>query len=385
MHKVGIVGDGQLGRMMIQAAVNSHLPYEFGILGEDPNSSAYRLARRYGMTFHVAKNIKDFDGTLELAEWADVVTYEIESVNVDALESAQRMGKPVYPSPASLRIIKDKFDQKTFLRGRGLPVPDFLPVESDDSLYRAGNEFGYPVVFKRRAGGYDGRGNYVAHSRDDLDRVFAELKDRRLMAEPYVNFDREVSVIVARDVLGNIATYRVGENIHDGGILRTTIVPARVNERLHSEARDIGIETMKAFDGVGVFGIEMFVTPAGVMINEVAPRVHNSGHYTIEAYEESQFLRHLKAISGTRLCNSQMLYSAAVMRNILSPSVYDGPCTLEIPDSAPPVYFHDYKKDHRKPRQKMGHLTAVGEDVEHLQSLTHRALGSIRFKKSVTE
>ncbi|HJU13853.1 MAG TPA: 5-(carboxyamino)imidazole ribonucleotide synthase [Candidatus Nitrosotalea sp.] len=377
---LGIIGGGQLGMMLTEAARD--LPEHISkVVVLDPTKDC--PAARAGAEQIVA-DFKDKNAIVELSLKSDIITYEIESGNSEVLESL-KAPVSVNPSPATLRIIQDKFTQKTFLRENGIPVPDFLPIESMEDLEKALRSFGYPALLKARRDAYDGRGNFRIESKEQVQSAYNLFKGRHMMLERWVDFRMEVSVIAARNTLGEIATYPVVENIHKENILEMTIAPARVEAEIAMEAEKIAKRTMEVLHGAGVFGIEMFVTrDSKVVINEIAPRVHNSGHHTLQSSETSQFEQHLRAILGLPL-GSTKLKHFAVMRNILGPNGFSGrykPITLQNGNG---IFLKMYNKDEAKPQRKLGHINVIDvsddKDIDALISRAEKARDSIRFER----
>ena len=380
MSKVlGIIGGGQLGMMLAEAAkkMPEHISQVI-VLDPTENCPAARAGAK-----QIIADFKDKNAIVELSLQSDIITYEIESGDSQVLESLTA-STSVNPSPATLRIIQDKFTQKTFLRDNGIPVPEFLSIESLEDLKRKISSFGYPVLLKARRDAYDGRGNFRIESKDQVESAYKFFEGRQMMIEKLVDFKMEVSVIAARNTTGEIATYPVVENIHRENILEMTIAPARVETQVAKDAKGIAKKTMEVLHGAGVFGIEMFVTQNNqVLINEIAPRVHNSGHHTLQSSNTSQFEQHLRAILGLPL-GSTRLEHYTVMRNILGPKNFSGrykPITIE---NKKGVYLKMYNKDEAKPQRKLGHINVVDiddtKDTDMLINMAEAARNSIKFE-----
>jgi 5-(carboxyamino)imidazole ribonucleotide synthase len=258
-------------------------------------------------------------------------------------------------------MIQDKFLQKSFLRQNNIPVTDFAEISSLKDLKQKIREFGFPVLLKARRDAYDGRGNYVIKSEDAIENAHSYFAGRTLMLEKFVDFKMEVSVIAARNTKGQIATYPVVENIHENNILRMTIAPARVSDIVSNQAEQVAHETMRVLHGAGVFGIEMFVTSDDkILINEIAPRVHNSGHHTLQSTKTSQFEQHLRAILGLELGDTKLMHPA-IMYNILGPNDFTGKYKIsEIKMNN--LYLKMYGKSESKPQRKLGHFNLIDED-----------------------
>jgi len=375
---LGIIGGGQLGMMLTEAAKNmSEYISDTIVLDPTKNCPASRVGAK-----QIVADFKDKNAIVELSLQSDIITYEIESGDSKVLESLHGEVS-INPSPGTLRIIQDKYLQKQFLRQNDIPVADFDIIETVQDLEKKINDFQYPALLKARRDAYDGRGNFKIENHSQIETAYKQFSGRPMMIEKFVDFKMEVSVIAARNIHGEIATYPLVENIHKDNILEFTIAPARVDAKIASEADRIAKKTMDVFHGAGVFGIEMFVTKDDkVLINEIAPRVHNSGHHTLQSSETSQFEQHLRAILGLPL-GSTKLKHATIMCNILGPKDFTGrykPITLEQKDG---VYLKMYHKDDAKPQRKLGHFNVVDEqdtrDMESLMKKTIKLKDSIRF------
>jgi len=354
---LGIIGGGQLGMMLTEAA--NKFPNEISeVIVLDPTKGC--PASQVGAKQIIA-DFKDEKAIIDISTKADILTYEIESGNSDVLKSMESKTK-INPSPDTLKKIQDKLVQKTFLAENQLPVPEFVEVNSLDDLQQKIKKFGFPSLLKTRKNAYDGRGNFKINSEKDLKTAYVKFRNQSLMLEKYVDFRMEVSVIAARNTQGEIATYPLVENIHEENILRTTIAPARVSKEIIENAEQVAKKTMDVLKGAGVFGIEMFVTKDDrILINEIAPRVHNSGHHTLQSSETSQFEQHLRAILGLNLGSTKLLKNT-IMWNLLGPKNFTGkykPVTIE-PQKG--VYLKMYNKMESKPKRKLGHLNVVDLD-----------------------
>ena len=349
--RLGIIGGGQLGMMITEAAKNlSDAISEITVLDPTDNCPAAQAGAK-----QIVGDFKDELAILKLAEQSDIITYEIESGNTDVLS---KLKAEIEPSPSTLSIIQDKLSQKTFLSENGLPVSQFYEITSLDDLREKIKDLGLPVLLKSRRDAYDGRGNFKITSSDDVEKAYQHFDGKSLMVEKFVNFKMEVSVIAARNTKGNIAIYPLVENIHENNILKVTIAPARVSDDVISNAGEIAKKTMEVLKGAGVFGIEMFIDQDNkIIINEIAPRVHNSGHHTLQSCKTSQFEQHLRAILGLELGSTDLVHKT-VMCNILGPDGFEGkykPVQLE-KDGA---YLKMYGKDVSKPQRKLGHFNVV--------------------------
>ena len=312
MSKIlGIIGGGQLGMMLTEAAQN--MKEEISkVIVLDPTENC--PAAKVGAEQIIA-DFKDEESIKKLSELSDIITYEIESGNSDVLKKLEA-NTEINPSPETLRIIQDKFLQKQFLQENGIAVAEFEKVENREELEKMIEKLGLPLLLKTRRDAYDGRGNYKINSKNDIDDALDLFAGKTLMVEKFVNFQKEVSVIAARNTKGEISTYPVVENLHENNILRMTIAPGRVSEKVREEAEYVAHKTMEVLHGAGVFGIEMFVTQDDrILINEIAPRVHNSGHHTLQSSNISQFELHLRAILGMELGDTS-IKSPTIMYNI---------------------------------------------------------------------
>ncbi|MFP4661417.1 MAG: 5-(carboxyamino)imidazole ribonucleotide synthase [Halanaerobiales bacterium] len=369
-QKIGIIGGGQLGKMMILEAKKMGLY----IIILDPTAScpADSIADE-----HIVADFDDENAIRNLAKKVDVITYEFEHIGVDILKELEKEGHKVYPTAKSLEIIQNKYTQKDVLQQNGIPVPEFIEVSSIDDIKAAGDRFSYPLMLKSCTGGYDGKGNYVIKSPEKIGQAYQELGAGRLplMVEEFIPFTKEISVLACRDIDGDITVFPVGENEHRDNILYETRVPADISSRLTEEAMDLAQQVMEVFSGIGMFCIEMFVTEDGkLMINEIAPRPHNSGHYTIEGCVTSQFEQHIRAISGLPLGDTALV-RPSVMRNILgtgeegAAEVIGIEKALEIQG----VKAHIYDKKVSRPGRKMGHITVTAETLKEAVKRACRA------------
>lgn len=376
--KIGIIGGGQLGQMMILEA--KKMGFYITVLDPTLNCPAHTIVDE-----HIVADFEDEKAIRLLAEKSDVVTYEFEHINAQVLKQLEAEGKKVYPTATSLEIIQNKFSQKSLLKKDGIPVPDFMAVSSPAEILAAGKEYGFPLMLKACTGGYDGKGNYVVKNENDCENGYKELGGGTLplMAEKFYPFIMEISVLACRAINGDIKVYPVAENIHKDSILDKTRVPASISSKTTENAMNLAKRVMEVFEGVGMFCVEMFVDKDGnVAINEVAPRPHNSGHYTIEACVTSQFEQHIRAVSGLPLGDSSLV-RPVVMRNILGEEGSSGKAVVEGADEAlaiPGVTLHVYGKETSKPKRKMGHLTATAATLEEAEKNADMAKDFIKIK-----
>ena len=350
---IGIIGGGQLGQMLTFAAKQAGM--RVVILDPNPDCSAAQAADS-----SIVAEYSDKKAIEELARRSDVLTYEFENVDLEALEDVS--DKVLIPQGTELlRITKDRLREKTFLKEHGLQVAPFAAVSCKEDLVSAIEEIGYPSVLKTCEGGYDGKSQLVLHTREDLKNADELLEQGRCILEGWVEFSMECSVMVARNMDGAISVFPVSENINRNQILHESIVPARMSEELQSNAKKMAEKIADSLNLCGILGVEMFVGADGrLYVNELAPRPHNSGHYSIEACNFSQFAVHNRAI-----CNWPMpkidLLSPVVMVNILGQHV-DGCRKLVL--KKPQWHFHDYGKGEIRIDRKMGHVTILTDDIE---------------------
>jgi len=349
--RLGIIGGGQLGMMITEAAKNlsEHIS-EIIVLDPTENCPAAQAGAK-----QIVGDFKDEIAILKLAEQSDIITYEIESGNTDVLSNLKAK---IEPSPSTLGIIQDKLSQKMFLSENGLPVSQFYEITSLDDLREKIKDLGLPVLLKSRRDAYDGRGNFKITSSNEVEKAYQHFDGKSLMVEKFVNFKMEVSVIAARNTKGDITTYPLVENIHQNNILKMTIAPARVSNDVISNAGEIAKNTMEVLKGAGVFGIEMFIDQDDkILINEIAPRVHNSGHHTLQSCKTSQFEQHLRAILGLELGSTDLIHKT-IMCNILGSDGFEGKYKpVEIEKDG--VYLKMYGKSVSKPQRKLGHFNIV--------------------------
>ena len=360
---LGIIGGGQLGMMLTEAA--KKMPEHISkVIVLDPNENC--SASLVGAEQIVA-DFKDKDSIINLANQVDIITYEIESGDSDVLKSVENKAE-INPSPETLKTIQDKFLQKTFLQNHNIPVPEFIKVENIEEVKEGLKKFGYPALLKARRDAYDGKGNFKIDSENEIQTAFDYFKGQKLMLEKFVPFKMEVSVIASRNTKGEIKTYPLVENIHEKNILRETIAPSRTSNEVSEKAEKIASNTMDVLKGAGVFGIEMFVTQDDeIVINEIAPRVHNSGHHTLQSSKTSQFEQHLRAILGLDLGSTELLHNT-IMYNILGNLDFQGEYK-KIEISEKNIFLKMYEKKISKPLRKLGHLNIVGFEKQSIDEL----------------
>jgi 5-(carboxyamino)imidazole ribonucleotide synthase len=345
---LGLVGGGQLGRMSALAA--ARLGYRCHILTRERDSPAGQVS--------AAVTISDYQDPLALREFAaavDVISFEFENVSAEGLDLLASL-KPVRPAPGILRISQDRVAEKRFINGVGVPTAPWRAIATLDELRAATAELGLPAVLKTTRLGYDGKGQRLLRQPDELAAAFAELVPKPLILEGFVDFAQEISVVVARGADGGLSAFDTVENRHRDQILDLTLAPARVPVGVVEQSQAIARTIATALDLVGLLGVEMFVDADGrVLVNEIAPRPHNSGHWTIDACPASQFELHIRAIAGLPL-PAATRHSDAVMKNLVGPEeVALWPAILAAPGLIP----HLYGKSEPRPGRKMGHVTRL--------------------------
>ena len=376
--KIGIIGGGQLGQMMLLEA--KKMGFYAVVLDPTPDCPCHSICDE-----HIIADFDDEKAFQLLAEKTDVITYEFEHINARALERLEDKVYKIYPTAASLEVIQDKLTQKEAMAKAGLPVPDFMIIESLDDMTKAGNEYGYPYMLKARTGGYDGKGNAVVKSAYTIEKAYNELGGGKikLMAEKMIDFKMETSILACRSLNGDIAVYPVGDNKHIDSILHETSVPANIPDKASKLAMEVASKVMEIFDGIGMFCVEMFVTNDNdILVNEVAPRPHNSGHYTIEGCVTSQFENHIRAVVGLPLGDTGLI-SPTVMINLLGEVGYNGNTVVEGLDKAlalKGVSVHIYGKAQTKPKRKMGHITVTANSVSKAKEIAEKAFEYIKIK-----
>ncbi len=349
-HCIGILGGGQLARMLALAAAPYGLHcHIFAPAGDNP---AFEVAKA-----HTEAAYDDFEALGRFADRVDVITYEFENVPADtAAFLAAR--KPVRPGPTALAVTQDRLSEKQFLTSAGLPLAAFAAIDTSAQLQAALATLGVPAVLKTRRMGYDGKGQVILRNTADADAALAQLGGRDCVLEAFVPFIREVSVVVARGLNGTVQAYDVCENQHRNHILAKTILPAHLNEATASQARAYAKTIAERLDYVGVLTVELFVVGTGadehVLINEIAPRVHNSGHWTIEGAETSQFAQHIRAIAGWPLGSVRRL-GRVEMHNLVGEEAADWADLL----AQEGAHLHLYGKAEIRPGRKMGHVTRI--------------------------
>jgi 5-(carboxyamino)imidazole ribonucleotide synthase len=355
--KLGILGGGQLGRMLIQSGIDFN--FNFAVLDPDEHAPCKGLAE-----FHQGK-LTDFDTVLKFGEQCDIITIEIENVNTQALKELVKKGKKVFPQPDVIELIQDKRIQKSFYKDNNIPTANFVLAENKEDVARLAK---LPVVNKLGKEGYDGRGVQVLRVKEDLQKAF----DQPGLLEDLINFEKEISVIVARSEKGEIETFPAVEMVFhpEQNLVEYLFAPAQISEAIAQQAETIAKTVIEKLGMIGLLAVEMFVTKSGeVLVNEIAPRPHNSGHQTIEANVTSQYEQHLRAITGLPLGKTDLLLPSAMV-NLLGEPGFSGPARYQGFEDVlhvKGVHVHLYGKAQTKPFRKMGHVTIVDQDMESLK------------------
>ena len=343
---IGILGGGQLGRMLAVAA--SRLGYKTHIYEPSANPPAADVAHAC-----TTAGYEDHAALAAFAGSVDVITYEFENVPTAALDLLEA-AKPIRPNRRALAISQERIAEKDFLTGLGLTCAPYRAVNSLADLEAAIAEIGTPAILKTTRLGYDGKGQARIMAAADAPAAFGAMNGAPSVLEGFVSFSHEVSVIAARGLDGSVAAYDPGENVHKDGILATTTIPARLSPGQRSDAVLIAARILNALDYVGVMGVELFVTPAGLLVNEIAPRVHNSGHWTQNGCAVDQFEQHIRAVVGLALGDGAR-HSDVVMENLIGDDIDKVPAILKERHAA----LHLYGKAEARPGRKMGHVTRV--------------------------
>ncbi|MFR4285515.1 MAG: 5-(carboxyamino)imidazole ribonucleotide synthase [Enterococcus italicus] len=349
---IGIVGGGQLGRMMAISA--KYMGFRVGILDPTNDCPAAQVA-----DWHIVSAYDDTLALMELAKRSDVITYEFENVSVEALNNL--LPEANIPQGTDLlAITQDRLLEKSFLEANNIVIAPYATIISPTDIQDAIDSLGYPCVLKTTRGGYDGKGQHVLKSRADLAEAMTLLREGTCELEAWIPFEKELSVIVAGNGTEYV-TFPVAENIHRNNILYQTISPARIADEVAEEAKRVAIDIAEALQLRGVLTVEMFLTESGsIYVNELAPRPHNSGHHTIESCTMSQFDAHIRGICGWPLPQVESL-SPAVMINILGIELQR---TYRMIGQEPNWHFHYYGKEKAKVNRKMGHITILTKDIE---------------------
>ncbi len=370
--KLGIIGGGQLGKIMSQKA--KKMGFHVTVLDPTFNCPAAQVSDK-----HIIGGFYDKDKLEQLVQETHVTTFELEHVDTSILKELYDHGHKIYPSPYVMELIQNKYEQKKLLDEKGIPVPKYKNVNSEEDL----KAFGFPVIQKAKMGGYDGQGVQMLKSESDINiAIKAES-----FIEELVDINKELAVIVARSIEGEIRCYPVVEMLFDErvNICDSVMAPARISKDIEEKSIEICIKSIEALDGVGIFGVELFLTKSGeLLVNEIAPRPHNSGHYTVESCATSQFEQIIRAVTNLPL-GSTKLISPSVMVNLLGEEGYGGEPFIEgIHDALeiPELSFHFYGKSFTKPFRKMGHITVLDDDIDVALEKAMKAKDILKIKGS---
>lgn len=371
--KLGIIGGGQLGKIMSQKA--KKMGFHVTILDPTYNCPAAQVSDK-----HIVAGFYDQEKLEQLVQESDVTTFELEHVDTSILKELYEHGHNIHPSPYVMELIQNKYEQKKLLDEKGIPVPAYKDVKSSSDL----GVLGFPVIQKAKMGGYDGKGVQILKTEQEAQTMAIQAES---FLEELVDINKELAIIVARNIEGEIKCYPVVEMLFDErvNICDSVMAPARISSEIEQKAVDVSVKSIEALEGVGIFGVELFLTNSGeVLVNEIAPRPHNSGHYTVEACATSQFEQIIRAVTNLPL-GSTKLISPAVMVNLLGEEGYEGEPfidgihdALEIPE----LSFHFYGKSFTKPFRKMGHITVLDDDINKALEKANRAKDVLKIKGS---
>ncbi len=370
-YKIGIVGGGQLGRMLIQSGIDFNI--NFSVLDPDPHAPCHQLA-----PFTCGK-LTDYDTVWNFGKDCDLITIEIENVNTQALADLEKTGKKVFPQPSIIELIQDKRKQKKFFNDHDIPTAEFILVNDKEDVLQ--NEFFLPAVNKLGREGYDGRGVQLLRGKSDLSKAF----DAPGLLEKMIDFEKEISVIVSRNEAGVIAAFPAVEMVFhpEANLVEYLFSPAQLSEKVARRAKEIAAHVIESLGLVGLLAVEMFITKDDqVLVNEVAPRPHNSGHQSIEANVTSQYEQHLRAILGLPPGDTSCTTSSAMV-NLLGEVGFTGLARYEGLNevlSQSGVHVHLYGKKHTKPFRKMGHVTLVDPDLESLKKKANFVKQTLKVK-----
>ncbi len=373
---LGVLGAGQLAKMLAQEA------YKMG-LNIVTIDKSFETPAGDMTSYEFGNGWESTDELDKFIEESDIITLENEFIAPSILEYIER-SRPVFPSSKTISLIQDKFIQKNTFKNAGINVPNYGDINSIDDAINFGKEFGFSYVLKARKYSYDGYGNYTVRNEEDAKNGFTYFNpnnkiERPLYAEQFVNFTRELAVMVVRSSNNEIKTYPCVETIQKNHICHQVIAPAEINAEYQQKAKDLAVECVKSIDGVGVFGVEMFIDESGnILVNEIAPRPHNSGHYTIEACFTSQFENGMRAILGLPLGSTEMVNNYAIMINLLGEREGSGvPSNVLDLLKYDKVKLHLYNKKSSRVGRKMGHITLIGNELDEVKSSAKAAFDSL--------
>lgn len=349
---IGIIGGGQLGRMMTLSA--KYKGYRVGVLDPAKDCPTAQVC-----DFQIVGSYDDVEKLTELANQVDVITYEFENVDVEAINQIATV-VPVPQGSDLLAISQDRLLEKAYLEEQGIVIAPYARISHPSDVANSVEQLGFPAVLKTTRGGYDGKGQFVIYDQSDIAPALNLLRKSTCVLEAMISFEKEISIIVSGNGNGDYTVFPVSENIHKNNILFETIAPARIDDEISEEAKRIALQIAKGINLAGTLCVEMFLTEEGtIYVNEIAPRPHNSGHYSIEACSQSQFDTHIKGICGLKMGEVVQL-SPAVMVNILGDEYQE---TIELIDQKPNWSFHYYGKEEVKKGRKMGHVTILSKDI----------------------
>ncbi|HSV63049.1 MAG TPA: 5-(carboxyamino)imidazole ribonucleotide synthase [Chthoniobacterales bacterium] len=367
---IGLMGSGQLGRMFAIAA--RRMGYRVHVFSPERDTPAGQFADR-----EVTGAYEDESAVREFAKDLDLLTFEFENIPHQTIDWCAAECE-VRPAGSILHTAQNRLREKDFLSSAGIPVAPYRAVRSASDLARAFEQIKTPAILKSAAFGYDGKSQRLIETPDGVEAIWSERSGDELILERAIDFEKEVSVIVARGIDGEVATFPVCENLHRDHILDITVVPARVSETVEKSAADLARAIAEKMELVGLLAVEMFLQGDGnLLVNELAPRPHNSGHWTIEGCATSQFEQHVRAVCGLSLGSKQILRPAA-MANLLGDIWSDGEPDWAASLAVPGVHLHLYGKHHPRPRRKMGHLTALAENAEAAIAAVSKARAALQ-------
>ena len=352
---LGMLGGGQLGRMFTIAART--MGYEVIVLDPDKESPAGKLA-----TTHICADYADQAALEQIAKSCDAITTEFENVPASTLETLSKT-KPVRPGAKAISIAQDRIQEKNFLKDNGFYTAPFAVIHSFEDLQKSISEIGTPAILKVSRFGYDGKGQFGINAESDIEKAWKTLEGEACVLEQRMPLDIEVSVVLARGTEGEVVTYPVSENIHEGGILDVSVVPARIDNDLETKVINMAKDIATALDYVGIMAVEFFISNGKILVNEIAPRPHNSGHFTLDACMTDQFEQQVRAVCGLPLGETTLL-SPVVMINMLGDIWHDGkaPKWQKLLDH-PNVKLHLYGKREARPGRKMGHFNVLSANI----------------------
>lgn len=355
VQRVGVIGGGQLAWMMAGAA--KKLNVELVVQTPSDADPAVSIAAET-----ILAAIDDASATAQLASQCDVITFENEFVNLDALKLLENQGVQFRPGLHVLSPLLDKYDQRCYLKSLGLPTPEFASLEAFQQGTVSNSLRTFPLVLKTRRHGYDGYGTFIIQNADQLAATLDKLGDRPLLVEEFIPFERELAVITARSVTGDVVVYPIVETQQEDQVCRRVFAPADLSPTVMAEAEAIAHTLLNGLAAIGIFGIELFLTQAGqVLVNEIAPRTHNSGHFSLDACQISQFEQHLRAVTGLPLGDPAIQTAGAVMVNLLGyeHSHSDYATQRQQIAALPNAHVHWYGKTESRPGRKLGHATVL--------------------------